>query len=104
MHEMIDRVADLLMSRGCGDREQCEESARAVIKVMREPTEDMFMSGGNAEPYNRSQTGRKRGGRIGDLPARSCWRLMIDRILYVHWSDPRKAPEKPAESRVGEQP
>ena len=60
MHEMIDRVADLLMSRGCGDREQCEESARAVIKVMREPTEDMFMSGGNAEPYNRSQTGRAR--------------------------------------------
>jgi hypothetical protein len=56
-------------------------AARAAIAAMREPTEAMFMRGGNVEPYNRAQTGRMLGKRIGDLPARDCWRIMIDWAL-----------------------
>jgi hypothetical protein len=81
MHEMIDRITDLLMNHGCGDSDQCEKTARAIVGAMREPTADMFMAGSNAEPYNRRQDGRMRGKRIGDMPARDCWRLMIDRAL-----------------------
>jgi hypothetical protein len=85
MHEMIDRITDLLMAHGCGDSGQCEKTARAVVEAMREPTDDMFMAGSNAEPYNRAQNGRMRGRRIGDMPARDCWRLMIDRALAKYY-------------------
>jgi hypothetical protein len=44
----------------------------------------MFMCGGNAEPYNRTQTGRMRGRRIGDKPARDCWKIMIATALERH--------------------
>lgn len=56
-------------------------AAKRVLIAMFEPTHAMYMHGGNAEPYNRAQSGRMRGRRIGDLPARDAWRLMIDRAL-----------------------
>ena len=55
--------------------------ARAVLEAIREPTHEMYMIGGNAQPYNRAQDGRKRGRRIGDLPARDAWRRMVDKAL-----------------------
>ena len=89
---MVERVARAIMkarndviARGPFDptRMSVDERvlARAAIEAMREPTELMFMRGGNAEPYNRTQTGRMRGRRIGDKPARDCWRIMIDTAL-----------------------
>lgn len=57
------------------------EDARAIVEVMLESTHSMYMHGGNAEPYNRAFTGRMKGRRIGDLPARDAWRMMIECAL-----------------------
>lgn len=83
MSEMIERVARAL-ARSNGDGAYWHaylRQALAAIEAMHEPTEAMFMAGSNAEPYDRAGTSRMHGRRIGDLPARDCWRLMIERAL-----------------------
>ena len=48
MNEMVDRICDLLMAHGCGDSEQCERIARAVITAMRDATDAMMFAGAKA--------------------------------------------------------
>jgi hypothetical protein len=80
--EMVDRVARAMMARGAPENwEGWQNLARAGIEEMYEPTSRMFMCGANAEPYNRAETARMRGRRIGDKPARDCWKIMIATAL-----------------------
>lgn len=84
---MVERVAAMLqqqMSKVSSGTRTYDDIARKVIEAMREPTELMFMRGGDAEPYNRDQTGRMLGRRIGDKPARDAWRIMIETALTRH--------------------
>ena len=90
MSEFIDRVAKAIgddLYGYCDPKDTPNTwqvavgAARAAVAAMREPSDGMFMRGSNAEPYNRKQNGRMRGRRIGDMPARDCWRLMIDAAL-----------------------
>lgn len=31
----IDRITDLLMNHGCGDSDQCEKTARAIVEALK---------------------------------------------------------------------
>lgn len=74
MSEMVDGIADILMSHGCGDSDQCEKTARAILEYIREPTDEMHHG---ARYWSLAKYGRPIGREASD----GCWRAMIDEAL-----------------------
>ena len=64
-------------------RAKAREMMRAVLAVLREPDEAMFMRGGNVAVSNRGKDdlNPRPGPRVGDMAARDVWKSMIDTIL-----------------------
>lgn len=91
MSEMVERVAIAIFSQGAatewapsvGDeiKDTCRKQARAAIAV--EPTQGMFMVGGDVAVSNRGKDhlNPRPGRRIGDLAARDVWRRMAKEAL-----------------------
>ena len=72
MSEMIERVAAALRASHGTTGHTFEDDARAAIKALREPTEDMIVSGSWA-PNGR--------GEVGSFGARNAYNRMIDAAL-----------------------
>lgn len=86
MTEMIERVANELLAHAefswmdIKNYEFAMIAARAVIEVMREPTENMATNGLDA--IDGSWNGRK---DVADANSSSlCWKAMIDAVLGEH--------------------
>lgn len=76
MSEMLDRVRKVIHERGAYDTpwetcSQCEDDARAILAVIRDPTEAMIERGSDAR-----RPGNSRWGNSHDT-----WKAMIDEAL-----------------------
>lgn len=71
--------------------ELARAQALAAVGAMREPSETMFMRGGNVPVSNRGDDHKpiRSGRRIGDMAAADAWRTMIDVALMEKPDAPR---------------